>query len=110
MPVGARHVGCSRSLARLNGPAPGPRRVGAAALIAGVVAGIGCGTSPAVAVPASSALGATGPVAGTIFVANAGANAESAGGTGPGSITLYRPDATGNVPPETVITKGIDGP
>ena len=110
MPIGARYARCSHSLARVRRHAPSRRRVGAAALIAAVVASIGCGTSPAVAAPTSGPLGASGLVAGTIFVANAGANAEGAGGTGPGSITLYRPDATGDVRPETVITKGIDGP
>ena len=44
---------------------------------------------------------------GTIFVANAG---KLTGGTGKGSITAYRPGATGNTRPELVITAGVDGP
>jgi hypothetical protein len=48
-----------------------------------------------------------GPVAGTIFVANEG---DYGGGTGPGSITFYRPGASGNARPEGTITKGVDGP
>ena len=48
-----------------------------------------------------------GPAPGTIFVANAG---RLTGGTGNGSITAYRPGATGNTRPELVITAGVDGP
>jgi hypothetical protein len=107
---GVRHVRCSHIVPRAIGRARCPREVGAAALVVGVVASIGCWTSPAIAAPPSSALSATGPVAGTIFVANAGAIAHRAGGLGPGSITLYPPDATGDVHPESVITKGIDAP
>jgi len=107
MPGDARHVRCSHRLAWATGRAWCPRTVSAVALVAGVVASIGCGISPAAAAPSPSA---PGPIAGTIFVANAGAIAHRAGGIGPGSITLYRPDATGDAHPETVITKGIDAP
>ncbi len=62
------------------------------------------------ALSTSPALSAAGPVPGTIFVANGGGTAQGAGGTGPGSITLYRPGSTGNARPAAVITKGIDGP
>jgi len=85
-------------------------RVGSAALAAGMVASVGLGTSPATAVAASRALGASGPVPGTIFVANAGADGNGSAGTGPGSITLYRPGAGGNARPEATVTKGVDGP
>ena len=34
----------------------------------------------------------------------------STGGTGPGSITAYRPGAIGDPRPEVVITKGVHGP
>ena len=47
---------------------------------------------------------------GTIFVANGGANGWGSTGIGPGSITIYRPGASGDAHPEAVITKGIDGP
>ncbi len=87
-----------------------PGRVAAAAFVAGVAASIGLGTSLATAAPELSALSAEGPVAGTIFVANAGLIPRSTGGTGPGSITAYRPGATGDPRPEVVITKGIHGP
>jgi len=83
--------------------------VGCAALLFGGLASIGFG-SPVMALSTSGALSPAGPVPGTIFVANAGGAGQGAGGTGPGSITLYRPGATGNARPEAVITKGIDGP
>jgi hypothetical protein len=92
------------------GAALNARRSGAVALMAGVVASIVPAAAPAVAAPRPGALSAAGPVAGTIFVANAGSIAHRAGGTGPGSITLYRPDANGNARPEAVITEGIDHP
>jgi streptogramin lyase len=98
------------SLAAATGSTSCPRKVGAAALVVGAVAIIGCGTTPATPAPSSSALGALGPIAGTIFVANAGAIAQGAGGTGPGSITSYRPDASGDACPEKVISKGINHP
>lgn len=85
-------------------------RLSGAALGVALCAAYTLGTVlPAAAAPTSGPLGA-GPVAGAIFVANAGANAQGAGGTGPGSITVYRPGATGDARPETVITKGVDGP
>ena len=102
-------AGCD-SLLPTAGRAPRPGRVAGAALVAGLVASIGFGTSPAIAAPELSALSAEGPVAGTIFIANAGLIPRSTGGTGPGSITAYRPGATGDPRPEVVITKGIHGP
>ena len=87
-----------------------PGRVASAALVAGALASTGLATSPAAVAANSGTLGGAGPVPGTIFVANAGAAAQGAQGTGRGSITLYRPGATGNERPEAVITKGIDGP
>ena len=75
--------------------------------------GTGLGTSPAAAMASSSAFGAAGPVPGTIFVANAGAGAGPVTdivGQGSGSVTLYRPGATGDARPEAVITRGVDGP
>jgi hypothetical protein len=87
-----------------------PRRVAWVALVAGALASTGLTTPPAAVAATSGALGGAGPAPGTIFVANAGAGAQGAGGTGRGSVTLYRPGATGNERPETVITKGIDGP
>jgi hypothetical protein len=104
-----RYVRGCNSLLRPGGRAPRPARVAGAALVAGVVASIGFGIALAAAQPLS-ALGPDGPVAGTIFVANAGLIPRSTGGTGPGSITAYRPGATGDARPEIVITKGIDGP
>ena len=84
-----------------------PGRAAGAALVAGMVASTGLGTSPAAAVIASAALSAGGPAPGTIFVANGGA---AQNGTGPGSVTLYRPGVTGDAHPETIITKEIDEP
>jgi hypothetical protein len=63
--------------------------------------------SPAKISPATRPSIGTGTAPGTIFVANAG---KLTGGTGNGSITAYRPGATGNAPPELVITAGVDGP
>jgi hypothetical protein len=79
-------------------------------LFAGILTSTGLGTSPAAAVTTSVALSGSGPAPGTIFVTNAGGDAQGSRGTGPGSVTLYRPGATGNARPEAVITKGIDGP
>ncbi len=87
-----------------------PSRVAGAAFVAGVLATVGWGTSPATAAPELSEPRADGPVAGTIFVANAGLIPRSTGGTGWGSITAYRPGAAGDPRPELVITKGIHGP
>jgi hypothetical protein len=87
-----------------------PVRVAGAAFVAGVAATIGFGTSLVTAAPEFKAVGAEGPVAGTIFVANAGLIPRSTGGTGLGSVTAYRPGAIGDARPEVVITKGIHGP
>jgi hypothetical protein len=52
-----------------------------------------------------------GPAPGTIFVANTGPyNNTTDQFTGPGSVTLYRPGSSGDVRPELVVTKGLDGP
>ncbi len=82
-------------------------RVGGTAFAAGMVASVGLGTLPATAVATSRAIGAAGPVPGTIFVANGGLVGE---GTGAGSVTVYRPGASGNTRPEAVITAGVAGP
>jgi len=100
----------------LAAPVPAPparhRRkratVGCAALVAGVLAGTGMCAPPAEAAAVQrSATAVTAP--GTIFVANAGAG-NGAGGTGLGSVSVYRPGATGNARPELVITAGVNGP
>lgn len=87
-----------------------PASVAWAAVVAGMVVSTGSVTSPVAAAQTSKALGGAGPAPGTIFIANAGADAFAAGGTGPGSVTLYRPGARGNARPEAVLTVGIDGP
>jgi ligand-binding sensor domain-containing protein len=110
MTVDADHVPCLQTPTRAVGRGRRSRAVGAAVLVLAALANTGVGTLPAAAARVSAAPGPGGPVAGTIFVANGGANAEGAGGTGPGSITIYPPHATGNVRAETVITKGVDGP
>lgn len=84
------------------------RTVAGAALVAAMVSGTGVATSPAESAASSIALSVAGPAPGTIFVTNPGAADE--GGVGPGSITLYRPNSTGDALPEAVITKGVDGP
>lgn len=83
--------------------------VACAALVAALLTSAGLGAPPAAATT-SGALSASGPPAGTIFVANAGADGDGSSGTGPGSVTMYRPGAGGNAHPEAVITKGIAGP
>lgn len=88
----------------------GPGGVAWAAVVACVVTSTGVVTSPAAAVTTSKVLGGTGPTPGTIIIANAGADAFAAAGTGPGSVTLYRPGAHGDARPEAVLTVGIDGP
>jgi hypothetical protein len=51
------------------------------------------------------------PVAGTMFVSDLGLISATTGNiTTPGFITVYRPGAYGNVHPEAVIKKGVDGP
>jgi len=63
------------------------------------------------AVPTTSTSVLTAP--GTIFVAkggHAGASVGVQGGTGFGSVTAYRPGATGNARPIIVITAGIVDP
>lgn len=53
---------------------------------------------------------ADGLVPGTIFVTNdTPFNSTTQQYTGPGSVTIYRPGASGDARPEAVITKGIDG-
>lgn len=47
---------------------------------------------------------------GSVLVANGGSEGWGSTGTGPGSITIYRPGASGDAHPEAVITKGIAGP
>ena len=106
----ARYLRGCGGLLEAAGRARCPARAAGAVLVAGVVATIGFGTSLATAAPELRAVGAEGPVPGTIFVANAGLIPRSTGGTGPGSITAYRPGATGDPRPEVVITKGIHGP
>jgi len=71
---------------------------------------MGLGTSPAAATTTPTVLQAAEPVPGSLFVANEGAYGAGNGGSGPGSITVYRPGASGNAVPEVVITKGIDEP
>jgi sugar lactone lactonase YvrE len=70
---------------------------------------MGLGTSPATAATVSRAIKAAGPVPGTIVVVNGG-GVSPAQGTGEGSVTLYRPGASGDARPEAELTKGIDGP
>jgi sugar lactone lactonase YvrE len=84
------------------------RTVVGATLVAAMVPGTGFATSPAASAASSVALSVAGPARGTIFVTNPGA--AGGGGVGPGSITLYRPNSTGDARPEAVITKGVDGP
>jgi hypothetical protein len=64
---------------------------------------------PAAAARTSIERKAAGPAPGTIFVANGGSS-NAAGGHGKGSVTAYRPGATGDARPELVITAGIDNP
>jgi hypothetical protein len=100
----------------LAAPVPAPparhRRgratVGCAALVAGVLAvqACTCSVTEAAAVqPSAAAFAAPG----TIFVANAG-EVTGLGVRGTGSVTVYRPGATGNARPEVVITAGVNGP
>jgi sugar lactone lactonase YvrE len=84
------------------------RTVAGATLVAAMVSGTGFATSPAVSAASAIALSVAGPAPGTIFVTNPGA--AGGGGVGPGSITLYRPNSTGDALPEAVITKGVNGP
>ena len=79
----ASYVRCACGIRQAAGRARRPGRVAGAAFVAGVAATIGFGTSRATAVPESSAFSADGPVAGTIFVANAGLILRSTGGTDP---------------------------
>jgi hypothetical protein len=81
--------------------------VGCAALVAGAFVNAALSAPPAAAARTSMEQSATSPAPGSIFVANAAA---SAGGTGKGSVTAYRPGATGDVRPELIITAGIDNP
>jgi NHL repeat len=81
--------------------------VTASALVAGLLASLGLGTSPVAAMADPNALSAAAIAPGTIFAANPGAGGT---GTGPGYITMYRPGASGNARPEATITAGIDDP
>jgi hypothetical protein len=106
MPADAHHLPYRGVVARTSCHPRRLRTVGGAALLAALVASTGLGTLPAAAATTFSGL-----APGTIFVANAGADGYGgSGGTGPGSITLYRPSAVGNARPEAVVTKGVDGP
>jgi hypothetical protein len=78
--------------------------IDAVALAFGVVASAGWGTPAAAPASGSPTLSSGGPVAGTVFVAKAGAQAQGAGVSGPGSVTVYgpgapRPKVTGSPPP-----------
>jgi hypothetical protein len=77
-----------------------------AALVSGVVAGTGLSVPAAGSALPSIELSAIALPPGTIFVVNAGAPA----GTGNGSVTAYRPTATGNARPSLLITAGINRP
>ena len=94
------------------GSRPADRRLEAAAgaaLFAGLVSIAGVVAPLAGAEPARPAPGHGGPPPGTIFVANAGT---VLGGTGvdPGSVAVYRPGTSGDAHPQTLITKGVNGP
>jgi hypothetical protein len=113
MPIADDRVQCPLARTRSS---RGSRRlipVGGAGLIAGVLSS-GLSVAPAAAALTPSIMDATGPGPGTIFVANAGSvgatNAGPGTGTGLGSVTLYRPGATGNVRPEARLTVGVNGP
>ncbi len=85
-------------------------KAGFTGLVAGLVACVGPSGPRAAAAAPLNVSGPALPAPGTIFVANAGADGNGSVGTGPGSITLYRPGATGDARPEAVVTKGVDGP
>ncbi len=82
--------------------------VACGAVVAAALVNTALGAAPATAARSATALSATGPAPGTIFVANGGRN--SAGGTGNGSVTAYRPGVTGDARPSVVLTDGIKGP
>ena len=105
MPTETGHLFLGRIPAQKARPSRLPRRVGATTFITGAAVVIGLSTAPIASAKTWERL--TGPSPGTIFVANAGSGG---GGTGPGSVTMYRPGASGNARPEAVITVGIDGP
>jgi hypothetical protein len=79
-------------------------------VVSAIVAGTSSVASPASALTTSSHVATAGLEPGTIFVANGGVDGYGSTGTGPGSVTMYPPGATGDARPEAVITKGIDGP
>ncbi len=106
----ADHLPCWQAAARATRRARRPRMLGRAGLLVAFATSTGLSALPAAAATTSGARSATGPAAGTIFVANPGEDGNGSGGTGPGSVTFYRPGASGNVHPEAVLTKGIDGP
>ena len=101
MPGDARHVRCSHGIARPLGAHGVPGRSVLRPSSPGWWPASAAGFRPQLAAPSSSALSAPGPIAGTIFVANAGAIGHRAGGTGPGSITVVPP----LTPPATHIPK-----
>ena len=78
-------------------------------MVAGVLASAALSTSPVGATAARRALDDAGPVPGTIFVADPGL-VNGGDAVGPGSVTLYRPGASGHARPEVVVTKGMAGP
>ena len=84
-----------------------PGLVGSAVLVAAVLASTAPSALPAAAAPTSMGPGAAVSAPGMIFVANAGSAGQ---GTGNGSVTGYRPSATGNARPVVLITAGINGP
>ncbi|MGA3355098.1 MAG: hypothetical protein ABSD85_18250 [Acidimicrobiales bacterium] len=86
--------------------------VGCTALAAGALVSSALSAAPAAAARTSVERTAAASAPGTIYVANAGAYTGNGatGGTGNGSITAYRPGASGNARPVLVITAGVDGP
>ncbi len=88
----------------------GPGRVACATAVAGTMVYPGSLTSSAAAMTMSQPSSGARPSPGTIFVANGGGDAFAASGTGPGSVTMYRPGAHGNARPETVLTVGVHSP
>jgi hypothetical protein len=93
-----------RSFATLSG------LVGCAVLVAGVLPSTGLSAPAAAASFASIERSRAVLTPGTIFVANASAGFEGGLGTGNGSVTAYRPTATGDEGPVLVLTKGILDP
>lgn len=105
----------SRSIPKRS---PGSGLVSCAALVAVALASTALSAPPAAAALTSTARSGAALAPGLIFVANAGS---AGGGTGPkapcspliscnGSVTAYRPSATGNARPVVLVTAGINGP